>query len=200
MSLASLEANPFFKPLIEKIEAKSNVAKGTPPSEGINPQPVARPRPVREPMEMNIVRPTPNFGSTRRGVALDSFKDGTPYVPETGLYQLHEGEAVVPKEKNLMNAADAMAGITGKSKPPKKIKTITHHKTDDGKTIHTHRHHFPEHHPDTTHVSNDDKEMTAHLAEHMPNMSAQPPEMPAPGADAGAAGGAGASPAAAPAM
>src|SRR5208282_940923 len=86
---------------------------------------------------------------------LGSFKTGTPYVPKTGVYQLHEGERVVPKEKNTMNASDAMAGITGKAKPSKKIKSITHTKTDDGKTVHTHRHHHPEHHSDETHVSND---------------------------------------------
>ena len=130
---------------------------------------------------------------------LGSFKTGTPYVPKTGVYKLHEGEAVVSKEKNIMNAADAMAGITGKAKPPKKIKTIEHKKTDDGKTVHTHRHHFPEHHPEETHVSNNDKELAAHMAEHMPNMTAQPPEMPAPDAGAAGAAGAGASPTA-PAM
>lgn len=192
----SLMDNPIFGSIIRDAQAKSNAAPATP---ALNPQPVARPRPVREPAEA-IIRATPNFGSTRRPMALDSFKKGTPYVPKTGLYQLHEGEAVISKDKNPMNSADAMAGITGKAKPPKKLKSITHTKTDDGKTVHTHRHHHPEHHPEETHVSNDDKEMAAHMAEHMPNMTAQPPEMPAPGADAGAAGGAGASPAAAPAM
>lgn len=128
---------------------------------------------------------------------LGSYKSGTPYVPETGVYKLHEGEAVVPKEKNTMNATDAMAGITGKAKPPKKIHKITTHKSDDGKMIHTHQHHHPAHHPDETHVSNNMKEATDHMAAMEPNMSAQPPEMPAPGADAGASGGAGASPAAA---
>lgn len=128
---------------------------------------------------------------------LGSFKTGTPYVPKTGVYKLHEGEAVVPKEKNTMNASDAMAGITGKAKPPKKIHKITTHKSDDGKMIHTHQHHHPAHHPDETHVSNNMKEATDHMAAMEPNMSAQPPEMPAPGADAGASGGAGASPAAA---
>ncbi len=131
---------------------------------------------------------------------LGSYKSGTPYVPKTGNYTLHEGERVVPKEKNTMNAADAMAGITGKSKPPKKIHKITTHKSDDGKMIHTHQHHHPAHHPDETHVSNNMKEATDHMAAMEPNMSAQPPEMPAPGADAGASGGAGASPTAAMAM
>lgn len=130
---------------------------------------------------------------------LGSFKQGTSHVPKTGVYKLHEGEAVIPKEKNTMNAADAMAGITGKAKPPKKIHKITTHKSDDGKLIHTHQHHHAAHHPDETHVSNNMKEATDHMAAMEPNMSAQPPEMPVPGADAGASGGAGASPAAPPA-
>jgi hypothetical protein len=129
---------------------------------------------------------------------LGSFKTGTPYVPKTGVYQLHEGERVVPKEKNTMNAADAMAGITGKSKPPKMIHTIKTHKSDDGKLIHTHQHHHAAHHPDETHISNNMKEATDHMTAMEPNMSAQPPEMPAP--DAGAAGAAGAQPGAAAGM
>lgn len=129
---------------------------------------------------------------------LGSFKKGTPYVPKTGNYTLHEGERVIPKEKNTMNASDAMAGITGKAKPPKAIHKITTHKSDDGKLIHTHRHHHTEHHPDETHISNNMKEANDHMTAMEPNMSAQPPEMPAP--DAGAAGGAGASPAAQPGM
>lgn len=31
---------------------------------------------------------------------LDSYATGTPYVPKTGLYQLHEGEAVIPANQN----------------------------------------------------------------------------------------------------
>ncbi len=31
---------------------------------------------------------------------LGSYKDGCDYVPKTGVYQLHEGEKVVPKEEN----------------------------------------------------------------------------------------------------
>jgi hypothetical protein len=32
--------------------------------------------------------------------ALGSYKNGTDYVPKTGVYKLHEGEKVVPKEEN----------------------------------------------------------------------------------------------------
>lgn len=89
-----------------------------------------------------------------------------------------------------MKAKEAMAGIVGKKKPAKKIKEIRTRKTDDGKYVHTHLHHYPEHHADETHVSEDLKGAQAHMAEQEPNMSAQPPEM-APEAE-GAAGGAGA--------
>ncbi len=35
---------------------------------------------------------------------IPSYKEGTNYVPETGPAILHEGEAVVPKEKNMAKA------------------------------------------------------------------------------------------------
>lgn len=80
-----------------------------------------------------------------------------------------------------MKAKEAMAGIVGKSKkPPKKIKEIRTRKTDDGKYVHTHLHHHPEHHADETHVSEDLKGAQQHLAEQEPNMAAQPPEMAPP--------------------
>jgi len=117
---------------------------------------------------------------------LGSFKEGTSHVPRTGVYTLHEGEAVIPKEQN-MNSKEAMAGITGKGKPEKKIHKIVTHKTDDGKLIHTHLHHHPSHHPEETHVSNNIDEAQAHMGAMEPQMSAQAPPMPEPGAGAGAA-------------
>lgn len=86
-----------------------------------------------------------------------------------------------------MNASEAMAGITGSAKPPKKIHKITTHKTDDGKMIHTHMHHHSNHHPDETHVSNDIGEAQDHLAAQAPNMTAQAPPMPEAGAPAAGA-------------
>lgn len=38
---------------------------------------------------------------------LGSFKEGTDYVPKTGIYQLHEGEKVVPKEENVSAQSSA---------------------------------------------------------------------------------------------
>lgn len=127
---------------------------------------------------------------------LGSFKHGTDYVPKTGNYTLHEGEAVKTKEENVMDAKTAMEGITGKApKAPKKIHKIITQKTDDGKMIHTHQHHHAHQHPDETHVSNDLKGAQDHMAAQEPNMSAQPPAMPEAGAPA-----AGAPPAATPGM
>ena len=118
---------------------------------------------------------------------LGSYEKGTPYVPKTGIYQLHEGEAVTPKEKNPMNAMDAMSKIAGKqAKPEKKIHKITTHKTDDGKLIHTHMHHHSNHHPDETHVSNNIDEAQEHMAAMEPQMSAQAPPMPEQGGGEGA--------------
>jgi hypothetical protein len=117
---------------------------------------------------------------------LGSFKIGTPYVPKTGVYQLHEGERVVPKEKNTMNAADAMAGITGKAKPPKKeIKEMVHTKTHNNKHIVTHRHHHPEHHPDETHAFDNMGDVHSHMEDHagVPNEGEAAPtgaEAPSP--------------------
>ncbi len=122
------------------------------------------------------------------GNEVPKYHKGIASVPKTGPAILKKGEAVIPAESNPMNAAKAMEGITGKkAKPEKKIKSITHTVTDDGKIVHTHRHHHPEHHPDETHVSNNMKEAQDHMEAQGPNMSAQPPEMPAPGADAGGA-------------
>jgi len=113
---------------------------------------------------------------------LGKLHTGTPYVPKTGPYVLEKGERVVPKEQNKMDASAAMEAITGrKPKPPKKIKEIRTKKTDDGKYVHTHMHHHPEHHADEMHVSNDLKAAQAHLADQEPNMAAQPPEMPSAG-------------------
>jgi hypothetical protein len=118
---------------------------------------------------------------------LGSFKTGTDYVPKTGMYKLHEGEAVKTKEENVMDAKTAMEGITGKSqKPPKKIREIHTKQTDDGKYIHTHLHHHPSHHPEETHVSNDLAGMADHMSAQAPNMTSQPPAMPEAGAPAAA--------------
>lgn len=142
-----------------------------------------------------VVNPKANYGDRpgemridTRGMTrpLGSFKKGTDYVPKTGMYKLHEGEKVVPAKENKMDAKSAMQDITGKkSKPVKKIKEIRTRKTDDGKFVHTHLHHNPEHHQDEMHVSNDLKEAQQHLSDNEASMTPQapPPEEAAGGGE-----------------
>jgi hypothetical protein len=84
----------------------------------------------------------------------------------------------------------------GDKKPKKEISEISTKKSHDGKMVHTHRHHRPEHHSDETYVSNNMDEMAAHMAKHEPMMTAAPSPMPSDedgdeGAGGAAAGGAG---------
>jgi hypothetical protein len=108
---------------------------------------------------------------------LGSYKEGTSRVPKTGNYTLHEGEAVIPAEKNPMNAADAMAGISGKKAPRKALKSMHVTATDNKKHIVTHKHHHPEHHPDTTHAMDSPAEVGAHIAANAGNIEPQAPPM-----------------------
>lgn len=99
-----------------------------------------------------------------------------------------------------MKASEAMEKIVGKKKPAKKIKEIHTRKSDDGKFVHTHLHHYPEHHADETHVSESLKAAQQHLADQEPNMSAQPPEMAAEGGEGAGAQMPPAAPMASPGM
>jgi hypothetical protein len=60
-----------------------------------------------------------NFNKRNQLVVEGSMKKGGS-VGKTGLYQLHEGEFVVPKDK-VMNTD----GLTGKSKGDKKLKLVS---------------------------------------------------------------------------
>ncbi len=97
---------------------------------------------------------------------LGSYKKGTPRVPKTGNYKLHEGEAVIPAEKNPMNVNPFDLINKGAKKPKKEIKEIRSRRAHDGKIIHTHIHHHPEHHPDEEHVSNDMDALHNHFEDH----------------------------------
>lgn len=128
---------------------------------------------------------------------LGSFKHGTDYVPRTGTYKLHEGEAVKTKKENM---ADWTKGISGGSekKPKKEIKEIRIKKSHDGKHVIIHQHHHPEHHEDETHVASDMSELHKHMDDHagtpnegeapsggsdaMAQLTASPSPMPAPAA------------------
>ena len=42
------------------------------------------------------------LGTFMAASANRSFEEGTPFVPETGLFMLHEGESVIPAEDNAI--------------------------------------------------------------------------------------------------
>lgn len=121
-------------------------------------------------------------GGANKAVGLPSYKKGTNYVPKTGPAIIHEGEAIIPKDKNKMHTDKMKASLSDEDtpKPKKEIKHIKTRKTKDGKYIHTHEHHRPEHHPDEEHVSNNMDELKKHMEAHMGD--AEPAE-----GDAGAA-------------
>ena len=140
--------------------------------------------------------------------ALGSFEKGTAHVPKTGVYKLHEGEAVIPKDKNMDKLKDKMIdSLGGDSKKPKKeIKEMHIRKTANGKHIVKHVHHHPEHHPDEEHSMENMGELHQHMEDHAgtPNegegaesaapagaaqMTAAPSPMAAPPAAGGPAAG-----------
>jgi hypothetical protein len=162
-----------------------------------------KPAPAPKPATMPMNKPTGKRygdkpGEKRINVSdmikpLGSYKDGTNYVPKTGHYKLHEGEAVVPKKDNPMKK-DMYGMVTGDDKPPKKIKHIVTRKTHSGSYIHEHHHHAPEHHPMEEHTSADAKAMAAHMSENAggDSMTPTPPPAGPAGMPQGADGGAGA--------
>jgi hypothetical protein len=111
-------------------------------------------------------RPDASTDEARR--PLGSFKKGTSHVPKTGLYKLHEGEAVIPKEKNMDSMKDKMTeALGGEAKKPKKeIKEMVHRKTTNGKHIIVHKHHHPEHHPDEEHAMENMAAVHQHMEDH----------------------------------
>jgi hypothetical protein len=116
---------------------------------------------------------------------LGSFEKGTSHVPKTGVYKLHEGEAVIPKDKNMDSMKDKMMdSLGGDKKPKKEIKEMVHRKSANGKHIVVHKHHRPEHHPDEEHVMNDMNELHQHMEDHAgtPNEGEGPESAPQGGA------------------
>ena len=132
--------------------------------------------------------------------ALGSFAKGTSHVPKTGIYKLHEGEAVIPKEKNpmhhMMEHLKSELGTPADKVPAKKLKHIVTRKAGEG---HVHEHHYthPDHHAPTEHATHGTDGMINHMMEHMsePNPGEQEANdgqsgIPAgtPGMDAGTPG------------
>ena len=158
-----------------------------------NVAPMGQP-PMREPVgtsPVDVMKPNAKFGDKPKEKRIDttsmtkplgSFKKGTNYVPKTGTYKLHEGEAVIPKEKNM--AVNPYAKITEgmeKKGPKKTLKSMHTRKAHDGSYIHEHHHHA---HPMEEHTSPDLKSAMAHMEEHAPTMQAEAPAEPQSGADA----------------
>ena len=140
--------------------------------------PVETVRPVAAPVMKDKIAPKARYGIRPGEQRIDtkdmtkplgSFEHGTDNVQKTGVYKLHKGEAVIPKDKNTMKTDKMKAALSDedKSKPKKEIKHIETRKTKDGKFIHTHKHHRPEHHPDEEHVSNNMEELKKHMEAHM---------------------------------
>jgi hypothetical protein len=84
------------------------------------------------------------------------------------------------------SAADAMGKIAPAAKPKKEIKHIITRKTHDGKIVHTHVHHHPEHHGDEDHVSMNNAEVGGHFEAHnaTPNAGEAAPAAPDAGGPA----------------
>src|SRR5271166_6100578 len=110
---------------------------------------------------------------------LGSFKNGTDYVPKTGVYKLHEGEAVKTAKENSM---DPMALVPGRSeeKPKKEVHEIRTRKAKSGGFIHEHHHTRPEHHKMEEHASADMKGALSHINDHMGDGSSMADVMGSP--------------------
>lgn len=79
---------------------------------------------------------------------LKGYKQGTPYVPETGAAIVHKGERVIPAEKNnpmgLAEAALAHPAAKEPKKPAKKVKSVHVRRAHKGFIAENH-HESPEH-------------------------------------------------------
>jgi hypothetical protein len=100
---------------------------------------------------------------------LGSFKHGTDYVPKTGTYELHEGEAVTSAKDNMADNESQFSMVPGrKSKKPKKEIDHMHIKSHkDGSHTVTHHHTHPEHHPAEEHALSNMDALHAHLEDHV---------------------------------
>lgn len=58
------------------------------------------------PYHLHVTDPISIFQASQEGTVLDAYRRGTDYVPRTGIYQLHQGEAVIPAEQNYGSGSD----------------------------------------------------------------------------------------------
>ncbi len=131
------------------------------------------PPPANESQKVDKVHPTKVKGEKRISPddlkkwskPLGSLAKGTDYVPETGVYKIHEGEKVVPAKDNMADMFEKVPGRKSEEKPKKSIKRIEITKSHNGKHIVKHVHHHPSH-EDETHVMNDMAALHSHLEDH----------------------------------
>src|ERR1700675_2612061 len=140
----------------------------------VAPETVEKAPAAAPPQEVDKIHPKGRYGTHKgenRKLPVDqwmkplgSLKHGTDYVPKTGNYKLHEGEAVVPKEKNI----DPMALDPGRTedKPKKEVHESRTRKAKTGGYIHEHHHTRPEHHKMEEHATPNAKSMMEHMNEH----------------------------------
>lgn len=131
--------------------------------------------PATPPQQVDKINPKAKFGTHKgenRNLPADQWMKplgqlhtGTPYVPKTGNYTLEQGEAVVPKEKNMADVFAHVPGRAPEKSPKKEIKHIITSKTHDGKFMHKHVHHNPAH-EDETHISSDMADLHNHFEDH----------------------------------
>ena len=175
MDLAK-QATALVKPMTSEAAGLKETQKNVDAVATPKTAPIASPVPETKSAPVDRINPKARYGmkpgekridTTEYQKQLGSFKDGTDYVPKTGTYQLHEGEKVVPKDKNMENMKDKMmASLGGDKKPKKEIKEMVHSKSTNGKHIVVHRHHAPAHHPDETHVLENMAALKAHMEDH----------------------------------
>jgi len=101
------------------------------------------------------------------GAVKGSLKKGTPYVPETGLFKLHKGERVIPRNENE-KLFDSGPGRTSK----KEIKSIAIKKAHGGFLL-NHAHH---NHPDEEHAVSSLADLHKHIDKHNSAMTASSSE------------------------
>ena len=118
--------------------------------------------PVNLPDQPSAANTTPTPDAVK-----GSLKKGTPYVPETGLFKLHKGERVIPKDENA-KLFDSVPGRTSK----KEIKNIAIKKAHGGFLI-NHEHH---NHPDEEHAVSSLADLHKHIDKHDSAMTASPSE------------------------
>lgn len=134
---------------------------------------IEKPKPVGTDLSQRVIRKAEDTAAAKKDGTLGSYKHGTPHVPKTGAYILHEGERVIPKDKNMAGMKDIMAaaadhmGGEPQEKPKKEIDHVRTRKGKSGGYIHEHHHTHPEHHPMEQHVSADQDAMVGHMIANM---------------------------------